>query len=60
MPDVNVMGSVLHVLPYPLSNLEMPVRHNLVDVDFVLLQKSDCSDETLFFHVTTALDFIDL
>ena len=49
MPDVNVMGSVLHVFPYPLSNLEIPVRHNLADVVFVL---SDCTDET------TALDLI--
>ena len=48
MPDVNVMASDLHVLPYPLSNMEMPVCHNLADVGVVLLQKSDCSDETLF------------
>ena len=60
MPDVNVMGIVLDVLPYPLSHLEMPFRHNLADVDVVLLQKSDCSDETLFFHVTIALDLIAL
>lgn len=52
MPDVNVMGSVLHVFPYPLSYLEIPVRHILADVVFVLLQKSDCTDET------TALDLI--
>lgn len=60
MPDVNVMGRVFQILPYPFCNLKMPVHHNMADVDVVVLQKSYCSDESLFIHVTTALNIIAL
>lgn len=60
MADVIVIVPVLQVLNDPFSNLELPHRQNLAYVYVVVLQKSYCSDETLSFHVTTALDLIAL